>query len=104
MNDGKPNETVPEGKEDNPPVEDPDKSLSLYEKTNAATERLEKANAKTEELLNRQEKLYQNQKLGGTAGGRVEEENPLTEEQQSSNKRVQAVGEVSGAQWAKPKA
>ena len=42
-------------------------TTSLYERTNNATERLEKANAKTEELLNRQEQLYEKQKLGGRA-------------------------------------
>ena len=61
---------------------DKPKSLTLYEQTNAATERLEKANSKTEEILNRQEKLYEVQKLSGEGGGRVdlkepEEETPL---------------------------
>ena len=44
---------------------DKPKSFTLYERTNEATERLEKANAKTEEILNRQEEIYQKQKLGG---------------------------------------
>ena len=48
------------------------KTPTLYERTNDATERLENANAKTEELLNRQEKLYETQKLSGEGGGRVE--------------------------------
>ena len=42
------------------------KTPTLYERTNAAAERVEKANAKTEENLNRQEELYEKQKLGGT--------------------------------------
>jgi len=46
---------------------DKPKTINLYEQTNNATERLEIANAKTEELLNRQEELYQNQKLAGRA-------------------------------------
>ena len=51
---------------------DKSKTLTLYERTNEATERLEKANAKTEENLKRQEKLYEIQKLSGDGGGRVE--------------------------------
>ncbi len=44
---------------------DKPKPNSLYERTNEATERLEKANAKTEDLLNRQEALYEKKQLGG---------------------------------------
>lgn len=62
---------------------DKPKTLNLYERTNAATERLEKANAKTEELLNRQEELYQNEKLAGTGGGRVESK-PISEEEKKT--------------------
>jgi hypothetical protein len=43
------------------------KTPTLYEQTNAAAERVERANAKTEELLYRQEELYEKQKLGGRA-------------------------------------
>lgn len=42
-------------------------TTTLFERTDAATKRLEEANAKTEELLNRQEELYARQKLGGRA-------------------------------------
>ena len=50
------------------------KDLSLHEKTDNATKRLEEANKKTQELLERQERLYENQKLGGKTGGAVEVE------------------------------
>ena len=42
-------------------------TTTLFEQTNQATERLERANTKTEELLNRQEEIYQRQKLGGNS-------------------------------------
>ena len=63
-----------EGTEEKKPAEDTDEGVqsgtdTLFEKTDAATERLEKANAKTEELLNRQEELYAKQKLGGVTEG-----------------------------------
>lgn len=44
---------------------------TLFEKTNSAAERLENANKKTEELLQRQEALYANNILGGNSGGHV---------------------------------
>ena len=62
---------------------DQPKELTLYERTNAATERLEKANAKTEENLKRQEKLYETEKLSGTGGGRVESK-PVSEEEKKA--------------------
>ena len=80
--DGKPkDESVPQGKETNKPVEDTapnteaDKEpLSLYDKTEAIVTRQEAANKKTEELLERQEKLFANQRLAGTGGGHIETE------------------------------
>ena len=78
--DGKPkDESVPQGKETNKPVEtsdkpteEPDKSISLYDKTEKIVTRQEEANKKTEELLKRQETLFANQRLAGTTGGNVE--------------------------------
>ena len=46
-----------------------EKTKSLFEQTNEATDKLAKANEKTEELLNRQEALYEKQKLGGSSEG-----------------------------------
>lgn len=67
----------PEKKEE---VKEPvDKPMSLYDKTEAVVTRQEEANKKTEELLARQEKLYANERLAGTAGGHVEPE-PKKEE------------------------
>ena len=71
MNDGKPDATVPEGKEDDKPNEEV-KPISLYDKTEAIVTRQEEANKKTEELLERQEKLHANQRLAGTTGGHVD--------------------------------
>ncbi len=62
------------GTEADKPVEDDKKDISLYDKTEAIVTRQEEANKKTEELLERQEKLYANQRLAGTSGGRVESE------------------------------
>lgn len=64
-----------QGAEDSGEGSEP-KAATLYERTNEATERLEKANAKTEELLNRQEELYEKQKLGGRAEAGAEAEKP----------------------------
>jgi len=61
---------------------------SLYEKTNEAVERQEAANKKTEELLKRQEELYANQKLSGTAGGRIEDQEVKAETPQEYKDRV----------------
>ena len=83
MTDEQTNAPDTEGKEvdtsTEKPTETPDKevesieeSSTLYDKTNRVVERLEIANKKTEELLNRQEQIYMNQKLGGTAGGHIE--------------------------------
>jgi len=74
MEDGeqtnKANET---GTEVNNSVEDNTQPLSLYDKTEAIVQRQEAANKKTEELLERQEKLHANQRLAGTSGGHIEE-------------------------------
>ena len=70
--DGKPkDESVPQGKEDDKPVEDDKEPISLYDKTEAIVTRQEAANKKTEELLTRQETLFANQRLAGTTGGNV---------------------------------
>jgi len=62
-----------EAKQENvtPPSDSP---ISLYDKTEAMVNRQEKANKKAEEILNRQESLFANQRLAGTTGGRVEPE------------------------------
>ena len=73
----KPEDTTPDTDEGSKP-----KATTLYEQTNTATERLESANKKTEELLNRQEELYEKQKLGGTAeAGQVAEKKEETPEE-----------------------
>lgn len=58
MQDDDANKSDAGGEEDN-------STDTLYERTNKATERQEEANKKTESLLNRQEELYEKQKLGG---------------------------------------
>ena len=87
MQDGESNKSVPDGKEDNPPVEDNDKPTSLYDKTEAIVTRQEEANKKTEELLKRQETLHANQRLAGTAGGAVESK-PKEETPKEYNERI----------------
>ena len=73
---------------------------TLYEQTNAATKRLEEANAKTEELLNRQEELYQNQKLGGITEAGIPNVPEMSEEEKATKERIMAVGRATGAKWA----
>lgn len=48
--------------------------LDPIELANAAAERLEKANAEQKALLERQEKLYAKQRLGGKSSGVVQPE------------------------------
>lgn len=64
------NETDTEGEVANTDTEN-SRPVSLYEKTEAMVARQEAANKKAEEILTRQEKLYSNQRLAGTAGGHI---------------------------------
>lgn len=50
----------------------PEENISLYDKTEAIVTRQEEANKKREELIGREEKLFANQRLAGTAGGHIE--------------------------------
>ena len=79
---------------------DKSKAINLYEQTNQATERLEQANAKTEELLNRQEELYMKQKLGGGSEAGISQEPEMSEEEKASKARIKAIGKATGARWA----
>ena len=65
-------ESNAEGKKADTPKEEPDKPISLYDKTEAIVTRQEAANKKASEILDRQEKLHANQRLAGTSGGKVE--------------------------------
>ena len=66
MTEEKPEEKKEEVKEEE------QKPISMYDKTEAMVTRQEEANKKAEEILDRQEKLFANQRLAGTAGGHVE--------------------------------
>ena len=74
MPDEQTNPTDTQGTQVNKSVENADEPTSLYAKTEAIVTRQEEANKKTEELLARQETLYANQRLAGTAGGHIEAE------------------------------
>ena len=89
-------------KEEEKKEEEKEEPKSLYDKTEAIVTRQEEANKKSEEILKRQEELFANQRLAGTAGGHIEPEK-LSDEEISSNKRVQMIGEMTGAEWAKEK-
>ena len=78
MTDETTNESNDKGKEVDTPKEESDtstdndkKPISLYDKTEAIVTRQEEANKKREELLDREEKLFANQRLAGTTGGNV---------------------------------
>lgn len=59
-----------------------DKSIDLIDKTNEATERRERANQKTEELIKRQERLTVETALSGdTEAGKTEEKKEETPEE-----------------------
>lgn len=86
----KPETKEPEKKPEDTGKGDKSKTATLYEQTNNATERLEKANEKTKELLNRQEAIYEKQKLGGMseAGQPSKTQDELDDEE--ADKRVAA--------------
>ena len=69
--DTKGKETDTSKKEPDKPTEEPKESLSLYDKTEKIVTRQEEANKKREEILDREEKLFANQRLAGTTGGNV---------------------------------
>ena len=89
MPDEQPNAPDTKGKETDSTsketTEEPDKPLSLYEKTEAIVTRQEEANKKTEELLERQEKLHANQRLAGTGGGNVPVKTVSPEDKKTEN-------------------
>ena len=60
--------------ESNAGGEGDDSGATLAEKTDAASERMEKANAEKKALIEREEELYAKQKLGGKSSGG--DENP----------------------------
>ncbi len=70
-NEEQTNKVKPDGDETGKNIPSSDKPVSLYDKTEAIVTRQEEANKKTEELLERQEKLHANQRLAGTTGGNV---------------------------------
>ena len=74
---------------------------SFIEQTDKRIERLETANKKTEELINKQEEIYMKQKLGGTTDGPVESKPKFTDEEKASRARIKAVGDVNNSGWAK---
>ena len=82
--DGKPtDESVPEGKKDNKPVENTDtsveaagKHISLYDKTEALITEEKELLKKREEIITREETLFANQRLAGTTGGNVVPKEP----------------------------
>jgi len=86
MNDENTNDDNTQGEEGNT-------TESLFDKTNAATARQEAANAKTEELLNRQEENYAKQKLGGNSNAGKEPEKPVEDTPEEYAKKVMA-GEI----------
>ena len=92
----------PDGKETDKPHEDTDKPLSMYEKTEKILNQEKEQLDRREKLIEREEKLHANQRLAGTAGGHIETEK-LSDEEIASNKRVQMIGEMTGAEWAKEK-
>lgn len=62
--------------EDNPEGTETNSTDSLFDKTNAATDRLEAANKEKKELLEREETLYAKKKLGGQSEGEEKPEPP----------------------------
>lgn len=75
----------------------PDSSDSLFERTDKAAARIEAANKKTEELLNRQEEIYAKSVLGGKADAGQKEEKPKEMDPVEYAKKVMN-GEIDGTE------
>ena len=93
---------VEEEKKEDKKEEEKEEPKSLYQKTDELFNREEALLKERKEILEREETLHANQRLAGTAGGHIEPEK-LSDEEISSNKRVQMIGEMTGAEWAKEK-
>ncbi len=72
MTDEQKNESVPDGKEADKPLEKDGEPISDYDKALALVKRREEATKGENEVLDRKEKLAANSMLGGTSGGAVE--------------------------------
>ncbi len=68
---------------------------------NAAAERLEKANTKHAENLDRQEDMISRKILGGVADAGTETTPQFTDEEKASRARIKAVADASGSAWGK---
>ncbi len=86
--DDKPtNATDDTGSKVNPDPTEDKAPVSLYDKTEAIVTRQEEANKKTEELLERQEKLHANQRLAGTSGGHIEAKQVSPEDKKTAQSK-----------------
>ena len=85
MPDEQTKETDTTGNETDSTTKEPEKPQSLYDKTEVMVTRQEEANKKAEEILDRQEKLYANQRLSGTGGGNIPKEPEVSEEKKKAN-------------------
>lgn len=79
--------TKPVGDNTNSTPEE-NKPLSLYDKTEALVTRQENELKERKEVLDREEKLFANQRLAGTGGGHVETK-PKDESDKDYRKRVE---------------
>lgn len=69
-----------------------------------AAKRLEEANAKKEELLDREQEITAQRALSGqTEAGQETSKPELTEQEKTVNEQVKALGNATGANWAKDK-
>lgn len=84
--------------------EEKTETVNMADDARAAAKELRDANAEKRELLEREEKLYSQKLLGGkTDGGQPDKtkEPEKSQEEIDADARVKAIGDCTGAGWAK---
>jgi len=81
-------------------------ATTLVDEANTAAKRLEEANERKAELLRQEEGLQSRKEAltalgGGSPAGTQSNKPQFTEEEKESRARIKAVGDASGAAWAK---
>ena len=74
-------------------------STPLLDVANAAAERMEKANAETARLQDKQDAIDARKALGGLSEAGTETKKEFTDEEIASRKRIKAVADVSNSSW-----
>ena len=96
----------PEEKKSETPVENKDagskyETTPIIERAREEREKLDAANKKKEELLDREEKIMARRELGGQTEAGTTETPEFSEKEKASRARIKAVADASGSSWGK---